>query len=231
VKWGVERYRPAPPGPYATRATSSSFYIAAPASRDGDDWCTVRGMSEPRQVVDIADAWAEREPERVCLTFHPEGRPPVPVTYGSLRADVLAWAIGLARVAIQPGAPIVLPLHAGRRVPQPNLEGGRALPSGGARDSADLSRIVRRKPLSPRLSVPCSLARGRLRALCADPGALAGPLRRVLHCGHAPVPTRRPGVPGRWRGTRNMLWSAYVRDWPVVDMKPDWKRVFPYERP
>jgi hypothetical protein len=87
-------------------------------------------MSEPRQVVDIADAWAEREPERVCLTFHPEGRPPVPVTYGSLRAHVLAWAIGLARVAIQPGAPIVLPLHAGRRVPQPNLEGGRALPSG-----------------------------------------------------------------------------------------------------
>ena len=65
-------------------------------------------MSEPRQVVDIADAWAEREPERVCLTFHPEGRPPVPVTYGSLRADVLAWAIGLARVAIQPGAPIVV---------------------------------------------------------------------------------------------------------------------------
>ena len=65
-------------------------------------------MTEPRRIVDIADAWAEREPERVCLTFHPGGRPAVPVTYGALRADVLAWARGLARLAIPPGAPVVV---------------------------------------------------------------------------------------------------------------------------
>ena len=65
-------------------------------------------MTGARRIVDIAEAWAEREPERVCLTFHPGGQPLVAVTYGSLRADVLTWARGLAGLAIPPGAPVVV---------------------------------------------------------------------------------------------------------------------------
>jgi hypothetical protein len=57
---------------------------------------------------------------------------------------------------------------------------------------------------SSRLSAACSRLQGASGAPCADPAAPAGPLRRVLDCGH---PVLQAGG-GR---QENMLWSAYGR--------------------
>jgi hypothetical protein len=63
------------------------------------------------------------------------------------------------------------------------------------------------------------------------PGRFAASYTAGMHCDDDAVTGRAAGVPGRWRETRNMLSSAYIRDWPGVDMKQDWKRVSPFEKP
>ena len=71
-------------------------------------------MGEPRRIVDFVSRWAERQPERVCLTFHQRSGPPIPVTYGALWEDTLACARGLRRLMRDPGAPVIVLAHTSR---------------------------------------------------------------------------------------------------------------------
>ena len=71
-------------------------------------------MGEPRRIVDFVAQWAERQPERVCLTFHQRTGPPISVTYGALWEDTLACARGLRRLMLDPGAPVVVLAHSSR---------------------------------------------------------------------------------------------------------------------
>ena len=70
-------------------------------------------MDEPRRIVDFVGRWAERQPERVCLTFHASAThtglgPPIPVTYGALWEETLAYSRSLARLRLGLGAPVVV---------------------------------------------------------------------------------------------------------------------------
>jgi len=71
----------------------------------GVSWGTMRS---PRRIVDFVGMWADRQPERVCLTFHPRVDSAAPVTYGDLWTEALAWARGLGALGLDPGAPVVV---------------------------------------------------------------------------------------------------------------------------
>jgi len=65
-------------------------------------------LSEATRVVDFVRRWSDRQPERVCLTFHERANHPVRVTYGTLWDETLACSRGLSEFGLAPGDPVLI---------------------------------------------------------------------------------------------------------------------------
>lgn len=68
-------------------------------------------MTAPKRVVDIVHDWAERDPDRVCLTFYEREGSPHAVTYGSLSREASAYATLFAARGLPIGASVVVFAH------------------------------------------------------------------------------------------------------------------------
>ena len=75
-----------------------------------------RGVSqESGRIVDIVRERAEREPERVCLTFYGPRDEPDQVTYGSLHREAAAFATVFRNHGLAPGSSVVLFAYSNRQ--------------------------------------------------------------------------------------------------------------------
>ena len=70
---------------------------------------------ESGRIVDIVRERAEREPERVCLTFYGPRDEPDQVTYGSLHREAAAFSTVFRNHGLAPGSPVVLFAYSTRR--------------------------------------------------------------------------------------------------------------------
>lgn len=164
-------------------------------------------MSTVRPVVDIVRAWADREPDRICLTFHRTETESDAVTYAALDRESEGWARQFIDSGLEPGSPLVLLAPSDRRcvsaflgaqragllaiptAPAEPLEGARRV---GERIGDILTQSGARVVVSP---VP-GAADGVLRAALEARGAVlvtAPPTEQMGSMGQgAPLPSRHP---------------------------------------
>jgi fatty-acyl-CoA synthase len=67
-----------------------------------------RSTEQHARIVDIVRDWADREPERVCLTFHGLHGRTDSLTYGALSQEASAYGQLFLERGLRPGSPVVL---------------------------------------------------------------------------------------------------------------------------